>query len=157
MNKDVLVLGIGNECRGDDGAGIAVSRAIQMRNIPNVEVRKEIRDGLALMESWNGFERVLAVDAVSSIEKGVPGAIYRFEVGQQALPAKFLNYSTHAFGLAEAIELARALRQLPRSFVVYGIEGKVFHEKMGLSQKVEKAVSRVEESLLQDICRAVSK
>jgi hypothetical protein len=42
-------------------------------------------------------------------------------------------------GVAEAIELARALGALSRSLVVYGIEGKNFAAGVGLSYEVEKA------------------
>ena len=66
-----------------------------------------------------------------------------FDVHTQTIPTKFFHYSTHAFGIAEAIELARALKQLPQDLIVYGIEGKCFEAGIGLSREVEKAVEEV--------------
>jgi hypothetical protein len=37
-----------------------------------------------------------------------PGAISRFDAAAKVLPRAVFGYSTHAIGLAEAIELARA-------------------------------------------------
>ena len=62
----------------------------------------------------------------------------------QPLPAHFAHTSTHAFGVAEAIELARALRQLPSSLVVYGVEGTTFEPGMCLSTAVAERVHMLE-------------
>jgi len=47
------------------------------------------------------------------------------------------------FGAAEVIELGRALNQWPPRLIVYGIEGKNFAPRTGLSEAVEKAVPEV--------------
>jgi hydrogenase maturation protease len=47
------------------------------------------------------------------------------------------HYSTHRFGLAEAVETARALGLLPGSLRVFGIEGQDFGAGIGLSPAVE--------------------
>ena len=50
-------------------------------------------------------------------------SIARFDAHAGPLPARaFAAHSTHAFGVAEAIELARAMDKLPPSVVVYGVE-----------------------------------
>lgn len=45
--------------------------------------------------------------------------------------------------MAEAIELARTLKQLPAKLIIYGIEGKHFAFGMGLSPEVEQATAEV--------------
>jgi hydrogenase maturation protease len=72
-----------------------------------------------------------------------PGTIRRFDASAQPLPKDAFRCSTHAFGVARAIELSRALGELPRSLVVYGIEGKNFAAGVGLSPEVERAVGEV--------------
>ena len=62
---------------------------------------------------------------------------------QNQFPTAFFNYSTHAFSVAEAVELARVLHQLPPHLTVYGIEGGNFEAGMGLSPDVEGAVAAV--------------
>jgi hydrogenase maturation protease len=59
--------------------------------------------------------------------------------------------STHAFGVAEAIELARVLQQLPSRLVVYGVEGAHFDIGCDLSAAVLQAVPEVVQQVRQDI------
>ena len=51
--------------------------------------------------------------------------------------------STHLIGLADALELARALGRLPPRVVVYGIEGHRFGVGDPVSPAVAAAVDRV--------------
>ena len=51
-----------------------------------------------------------------------------------------LRSSTHAFGVADAVELARALGRLPGRLDVYAIEGASFTAGDSLSPEVERAV-----------------
>ena len=54
-----------------------------------------------------------------------------------------LGGSTHAIGVAEVVEIARALDRLPERLTVYGIEvGKMSHGS-DLSPEVEAAVNTV--------------
>ena len=41
-----------------------------------------------------------------------------------AIPAHRFRSYTHTTGISETVELARALDQLPRRLIVFGIEGK---------------------------------
>ena len=101
------------------------------------------------MDSWKDSDTVILIDAVYS--GGNFGTIYRFDARKQTIPTEFFHYSTHTFGVAEAIELARALKQLPKNLIVYGIEGKCFDAGIGLSWEVEKAVEEVMKRVQQDI------
>ena len=51
------------------------------------------------------------IDGVSS--GAAPGTLHRFEVADEPLPAELFSSSTHALGVAEAVELARELDRLP--------------------------------------------
>ena len=64
----VLVIGIGNEFRRDDGAGVAVARSIKALAPPGVEVYERCGEGTDLIASWCGRPLVFVVDAVSSGE-----------------------------------------------------------------------------------------
>ena len=70
---------------------------------------------------------------------------------QQPIAREFFRFSTHAFGLAEAVELARALGRLPPRLIVYGIEGKSFEAGVGLSPEVGAAVQEVVERVLGEL------
>ena len=148
MSETVLI-GLGNAFRGDDGVGLLVARRLRELALPGLTVLEQSGEGAALLEAWAGADRVIVVDAVSS--GGAPGAIHRLEVGQQPLPAHFSTGSTHAFGLAEAVELARQLDRLPASLLIYGIEGRSYELGTGLSPEVQSAADKVIDQLIADL------
>lgn len=141
MPSPILVIGIGNEYRSDDGAGLVVARGLRAKNLPDMLIIESSGDGAALMEAWKTAPSVILIDAAASGK--APGTIQRFDALTQPLPPGFSFHSTHAFGVAEAIGLARALQQLPPHLVVYAIEGKHFTAGVGLSPRVAKAVQKV--------------
>jgi hydrogenase maturation protease len=137
----VKVIGVGNPFRGDDGAGVAVACRLKTLARPGVAVEEASGEGASLMEAWQDAGAVILVDAVRS--GAAPGTVFRFDARQEVLPSSFFHYSTHAFSVAEAVELARALGQLPARLLLYGIEGKTFAAGAGLSPEVEGAVEDV--------------
>jgi hydrogenase maturation protease len=145
----VLLLGVGNACRSDDAVGLVVAQRLQEDPLDGVTIVLTAGEGTALLALWQDTDAVVLVDAMCTGAK--PGTLHRFEVGTQPLPALFSRVSTHAFGVAEAIELARALRQLPSTLVVYGVEGAVFETGVGLSALVEAAVPQVIAQVRQEL------
>jgi hydrogenase maturation protease len=77
----------------------------------------------------------------------------RFEAAAGPLPAALLHASTHSLGLAEAVELARALKRLPKRLTVYGIIARSF-EPGPLSPEVERAVDRLAANLATELAAA---
>ena len=120
QNKhSILIIGIGNPYRGDDAVGLRIAQDIKKKSPDHVNVIEQSGEGISLMDSWKDSDAVILIDAVYSGAK--PGTIHRFDAHTQPIPSKFFHYSTHAFGVAEAIELARALKQLPPHLIVYCI------------------------------------
>ncbi len=145
----LVLIGIGNEYRGDDAVGLVVARRLKAELGPRATVLESDGEATRLIEAWAGADTVILVDAVSSGE--APGTLHRLDARVRPIPASFRSPSTHAPGLAEAIELARALNRLPRRLIVYGIEGKRFEVGSGLSPAVEKAVPKLVERLVQEV------
>jgi hydrogenase maturation protease len=145
----IVVIGVGNEYRSDDGAGIAVARRLRALFPTGVAILEESGEGTALMQAWQGASWVMLVDAVRS--GASPGTIHRLDARAAPMPMGFFHYSTHAFSVAEAVELARSLDQLPAHLVVYGIEGGNFAAGVELSPAVEQAVEAAVERLAQEI------
>ena len=141
MPSPILVIGIGNEYRSDDGVGLVVARELRVKNLPDMLIIESSGDGAALMEAWEAAQSVIIIDAASS--RGAPGTIHHFDALAQSIPTGFSFHSTHAFGVAEAIGLARALQQLPPRLLVYAIEGENFSAGVGLSPEVARAVQKV--------------
>jgi hydrogenase maturation protease len=133
-----MVIGIGNDWRSDDGAGLEVARRLGGLILSG--------EPIGLVETLDGAHDVTIVDAVFS--NAAPGTVHVFEAGEEPLPvALFGSSSTHALGLAEAIEIARSLGRLPTRVRVLGIEGARFEYGRGLSPEVEKAVEECTRSI----------
>jgi len=147
--RGVRVIGVGNAARADDGAGLAVAAALQGRAPPGVEILCSDGDGTELMQMWTGAGRAFVADAVRGA--GRPGRIHRLAAASSRLPAGLGPSSSHQFGLAEAVELARALGTLPAELIVFGIVGSRFASGEGLSPEVEAAVQRVAWRVLAEI------
>jgi len=137
----ILIIGLGNDYRGDDAVGRVLARKLQAIAGDNVRVLEESGEGAALMESWKSGDFVILIDAVHA--GGAAGTVHRFDAATQPVPGSFFHYSTHAFSVAEAVELARALNQLPPRLSVFGIEGKNFDSRVGLSPEVKVAAEEV--------------
>lgn len=144
----VLVIGIGNPLRGDDGVGRIVARRLLERTIPGLRVLEQEGEITGLLEAWKGSKAVIVVDAAAS--HSVPGTIHRFEATQSPLPGRIFQNSTHAFGLHEAVELARALNQMPQRLVVFGIEGKSFALGGELSSEINQAAAKVVDRIIEE-------
>ncbi|MEW6173282.1 MAG: hydrogenase maturation protease [Bacillota bacterium] len=145
----VLVIGVGNAYRSDDAAGLMAASQIREKNLPEVEVVEESGEGAYLMELWKNRDTVILFDTFRS--ESEPGTIHRFEAGAQNVPKDFFHYSTHLFGVAEAIELARALDRLPPRLIVYGIKGENYSMGPELSPEVEKAVPEAVRLAMEDV------
>ena len=113
-----------------------------------MSVKEQSGEGTSLMEAWKDYSRVLIVDAVSS--GSLSGSIHRLDASK-TIPSKFFSCSTHNFGVAEAIELARTLNQLPEHLRLYGIEGKNFEPGELLSPEVESVVEEVTNEIFKYI------
>jgi hydrogenase maturation protease len=144
-----MVLGVGNPGRGDDAAGRAVVRRLEGLLPAGVEVIERDGEATALLAEINGAAAAFIVDACAS--GAPPGTIRRFDASTAPLPDLAFALSTHGFGLAAAIELARALGQLPPRCVVYAIEGDTFEAGAPLSPAVAKAVVEVARRLRAEI------
>jgi len=130
------IIGCGNPDRGDDGAGVLAAERLRALGIP-----AEIRCGetLDLIEAWRGAEDVIVIDAVVT---GAP--VGTIQVWDGDLPGlSTASASTHGFGLAEAVMLARALHCLPPRMRIYGIEGACFDLGAGPSAEVRQAAEEV--------------
>ena len=134
------MIGIGHRFRGDDAAGPEVADRVTALAPLGVAVLEHHGEGSDLMERWQGYAVVALVDAMRS---GAPiGTIRRFD-GAEPLPAPWFPNSSHLFGVAQAIELARTLDRLPPKLLVWGIEGARFDLGAGLSPAVAQAVETV--------------
>jgi hydrogenase maturation protease len=146
---EVLVIGIGNDYRCDDAAGLWAARALQKIGKPGTRITEASGDGTALLDLLRQARDVIVVDAVSSGTS--PGTILRYDLRSGPPPALFSRTSTHAFGIAEAVELARTFNSLPERLILFGIEGKWFGAGTELSEEVSNAIPLIVQSVLKEL------
>ncbi len=136
----VVVIGVGNPDRGDDVAGREVVRRLRSA-LPHIEAIEHDGEAASLLAHIEGAGAVYLIDAC--VSGAAPGAVHCFDAGQASLPSHRSGFSSHGFGLAAAIELARTLGVLPRDCFVYAIEGAQFDVGAPMSDAVATAVDEL--------------
>ena len=145
----VVVIGVGNEFRRDDGAGPAVVG--RLRGLVPPGVGLVITDGepTRLLDAWTGAALAVVVDAVRA-QPPHPGRVHRFVLDRPA-PGTGRPASSHGFGLDDAIALALALDRMPGRLIVHAIEAADLTQGTGLTPPVAAAVGVVTAAVLDDI------
>lgn len=135
------IIACGNRDRTDDGLGLMVAERLRSLGI---QVDTQSGEASALIDAWRREDDVILIDAVVT---GAPAGTVQVWEDTDPLPISKTQASTHGFGVAEAIELARALNLLPRRLRIVGIEGTDFtvgsNPPPDRSASVEEAVRRV--------------
>ena len=141
----ILLIGMGNMFRGDDGAGLVFARRLLSRfnaeehTDLEFEIRESDGSAFSLIELWRGWERVMVVDALIDASRP-PGQMVSIDGLREDFPWDPLSVSTHAFGLIEAIKLSRVLGMLPEELQVLAIVAESFAMGAGLSPSVDQAI-----------------
>jgi hydrogenase maturation protease len=149
----VLVAGMGNDLRQDDGFGIVVVRRFEAAGAPEgVRVYESGIAGIGLVqELMDGYEALVIVDATD--RDAEPGTVFLLEAevpAQEELTEEsrqeFLA-DTHLTVPSQALTLASALSILPSSVYILGCQPKECGLGMELSQPVERSVTEAVERL----------
>ena len=150
MKPSVLVLGLGNPLRGDDGAGCRVIEELMRRELPpGVELLDGGAIGLGLLDLLEGRERVILVDAAEMGRR--PGEFVRFTPDDVSLVSRPDSFSFHHAGLSEALALAGALgRPLPE-MVIFGVQPQKVGWGEGLSLAVETALPALADAVIEEV------
>ena len=130
------IICLGNDLRGDDGAGPAVAVLLRELGVPAL-----VEQPANLIDAWEDAADVVVVDTVDS--GAPPGTVHRIDAGEQPVPVVLRSGSTHLLGLADVIELARTLGRLPPRLHIVGIEGRAYGYGDPLSAEVERTVEQV--------------
>jgi len=155
MSLDKKILGIGSAL-GDDCAGWLLVRALRDNPASTQWAQWQFyeldRPGSSLLEYFEGSEEVVIVDAMTS---GAPlGTLWELQL-EELLPLSRAA-STHGFGVADALELAKALAALPPVLRVFGLEVDCKYRgpapSAALLAAVPYAARRLAQCLLEGRC-----
>jgi hydrogenase maturation protease len=153
-----VVIGVGNDFRGDDGAGPAVLARLAGRVPPGVDLVVSDGEPANLLEAWAGASVAIVVDAVQA-GTAPAGALHRLEIagGLSAAPSpEPVGESpglggSHQLGLGSAIGLAQVLGRAPARLIVHGIQGSDFTLGAGLSKPVAGAIDDLVAAVIADL------
>jgi hydrogenase maturation protease len=135
------IIGCGALNRGDDAAGLLVVRRLRELGIGAYE---HSGDGVSLIEHWQGLDAIILIDAV--VTGARPGAVTVWDGWKSPIRASRRS-STHAFGVAEAVKLARVLGRMPMRLLICGIEGCKFDLGCRPSPEVVKGAEQLAQRL----------
>ncbi|MGE3851833.1 MAG: hydrogenase maturation protease [Planctomycetota bacterium] len=143
-------MGVGNAWRGDDAVGIQVARELHLQPLPaGATIHESSGAGTGLMDLLDGADHVILIDAVRS--GAPPGTLHRLDPRRDRLQLRTTGGSTHAFGVADALEMAASLGRLPARVTLIGVEVAQLDHGEQLSPAVAAAVPLAVEAVLAEL------
>jgi hydrogenase maturation protease len=115
-----LVIGVGNLLRTDDGVGIHVIKALDLRT--GVDTLDAAMGSVEILEAMRGYDRAVIVDA---IETGAePGTIFRVNLTEGEEPPVVTH--SHGTDLITTLRLGRQLygEEMPGEIILLAVEAE---------------------------------
>ncbi|MGI5240150.1 hydrogenase maturation protease [Dactylosporangium sp. CA-139066] len=146
MNLPVVVIGVGNPFRRDDGAGPAVIERLGRADLTGVDLAESDGEPAALITLWEQRRLAVVVDALHT-HRAPAGYVHRRLMSHRPLGPGG-SAGSHAMDLGDAVALARELDRLPDRMLLLGIEVADTGYGIGLTPAVASAVDRVVEHIV---------
>jgi len=140
----ILIAGIGNPLRSDDGVGNQVIEALKKEPLSPEISLKECLTSFDIFDELTEYERILIVDAIQS--GGKPGTIHKLSKEQLNQKPTLHTFSSHATDFLTLIEIGERLYpgRMPDSITIVAVEAE---DVLTISDKctpqVEKAIPDV--------------
>jgi hydrogenase maturation protease len=151
----ILVAGVGNLLKHDDGLGIHLIEKLKEIKLPNnVEIMDLGISGMDILHHSENFDKIIFLDAIKVGKP--PGTVYRIkprdvEVGENSL-RDVIYMSMHEIDLEKVIALGRKLGQMPNDVVIIGCEPKEINlMKIALTKEVETAIPNIIQLVLEEL------
>lgn len=154
----IIIVGIGQSLRGDDGAGLEVVQLWQQSypqsaSLPMLRIELAELPGLSLLDQILRADAAIIVDAIRSGAK--PGTIHLISETQLAA-FESSSGSAHGMGVAECIFLGRSIypEDMPANIILIGIEASDIRLGNDLSPEVRQSIPLAAQSIeeqLQDL------
>lgn len=154
MSCKIVVVGVGNELRGDDAVGVIAARRLASCDLgEGVEVIEGHTGGINLLFDIEGADWVIIIDAVDFGAQ--PGSVEIFEADEVDIRVIDRVASLHHVSLADVIQLAQLTGVAPRITLV-AVQPQTIAPGQGLSDPVAKQVDAVVRSVAELVLAANS-
>lgn len=138
MEKETIVLGLGNPLMADEGIGIKLVKLLKSACGENA--RADFVDagtgGMTVLTYIANRKKAVIIDCALMNTK--PGTIKRFTPDQVKTVKELAHLSLHEIDILKVIELSKQLGECPEQIVFFGIEPEIIEQKNGLSKLLTK-------------------
>ena len=147
--RTVVVLGVGNLLRQDEGVGVHAVRALSLG--PCAERAALVDGGTAVFEAlsqWRDIDKLVVIDALQAGRE--PGSIARVslrEVADRTAPA----LSLHEHGLLDHLALLKQAGLRVGEIVIYGVEPAKTGWGTELSEQVAACLPLLEARMAREL------
>jgi hydrogenase maturation protease len=145
--KNILILGLGNEILSDDGIGPRLVKDLTKKNLgENIDFATSSCGGLEIMECIHDYKRVIFIDAIRTLN-GNPGDIFYF------IPSDFRETSNlsslHDVNFLTALHLGNLLDlNLPSDIHIIAVE---IIEDREFSESLTPALEKIYPEILENV------
>lgn len=150
MTNNLLILGVGNSLRRDDGVGLAAIKLLRRKNLAGVDLLDGGIDGLSLIDVIKPYLRAIIIDAVDMRLK--PGTVKLFIAQDAKITIKNDALSTHGFGLAQVLGLLEQLGCTTKIEII-GVQPQDISYGEGLTEVVAASLPEIVE-LVSNVVRS---
>ncbi len=153
ISKKILIAGVGNKLRGDDGFGPRVVELLSREKLPeNVEVADYGTGGFMLASDLGDYDFAIFVDVIQREEK--TGDLQIIELSAVDISSDLnveVTFSLHEARVEEMLIFAKKLGTLPEKVVIIGCEPESLGLRLGLSPRVEEMARKAAEIILKKV------
>lgn len=146
MKKEdkILIIGIGNSGRQDDGLGWKLLDFLNVQTLENIELIYKYQLQIEDADLISSYDRVIIVDAVKhKVDNG-----FYFK---ECKPSSKFNFTTHELDPETILFLANNLYfKYPHVFIL-GIEGIKWNLRIGLSEEANINLEKAKDFLIEKI------
>jgi hydrogenase maturation protease len=141
----MLIAGVGNPYRCDDGIGVEVIKTLNItyarnQNYFGITLFDSGTDGLALFDQLSLHKRALIIDAVCMGDP--PGTVKLFTPKDAKLKITSDALSTHGFGLADVLKLVDEFK-LDVEIKILGIQPQNVDFGEGFSEAIKGKIPEI--------------
>ncbi|MEM4246008.1 MAG: hydrogenase maturation protease [Candidatus Bathyarchaeia archaeon] len=150
----ILIGGVGNILRGDDGLGPLIIQRLNKTRLPkNVDALDLGTSGMEVLYYLQGYDKAILIDSIKRGEK--PGTVYhmtfRCHLENLGWSSLQMTLGAHEIDLNSVLKEGTRLGMLPPTVVILGCEPRnVKSFRIGLSREVEAAVPKLLELAVKE-------
>ncbi len=156
MEKETIVIGLGNPLMADEGIGVVLIEQMETLaregKIPGAD-RIQLYDGgtggINLLHVLAGRRKAVLIDCARMGTE--PGTIRRFTPDQVQTVKQLAHLSLHEVDILKVLDISRQLGECPEEVVFFGIEPLEIRQQMSLSALLETQIPCFLQTILREI------